>query len=87
MNTNGRNYFEHNKLNLRKLRHDLASAIQVADLMARFSDEKPEKKAEYSPLLREAIKRLQEIQESLCNDNANKLLQEGQFVEVSKKLE
>lgn len=65
-------FFVDGKLNIRKLRHDMAAAIGVALQMLDTETQNPSRKAACDALLRDAIQRLNVIRESLYEENYDK---------------
>lgn len=59
------NFFDGGKLNVRKLRHDMAGALGIIKNMLYLRKKDPAKRAEYDDLMQKAIGRLTEINDSL----------------------
>lgn len=59
------NFFVDGKLNLQKLRHDIAGTLFAMNGMFQASVKHPEKRSEYEPSMQEAIMRLDKIARSL----------------------
>jgi hypothetical protein len=65
-NPNEREYFiNEGVLDLRKLNHDIASALGTAENMIRMAEKNPARRSEYDALLKSAIERLKSIRGSL----------------------
>ena len=65
MNPNQSQYFIEGILDLRKLNHDMASALDAAENMIRMAEKNPARRSEYDDLLKSAIERLKGIRGSL----------------------
>lgn len=74
-------YIEEGRINLRKLRHDMAAAIDAAQNMIRMSESNPDRRSDYDVLIKAAVIRLKEICDSLQLNNLD-VIQD--FVQVKE---
>ena len=85
MSALNKRYFEKNRLNLRRLRHDLLSTIEVASTMVQLGKEKPERRAQLDPMLEEAISRFLAIHAALGGNETEEVLKSDDLVELTDK--
>lgn len=60
-----RNFFDGEKLDVRKLRHDMAGALGIVKNMIYLGEQDPANRAECDDILKQAVGRLSEINEAL----------------------